>query len=68
MTVPARIAEFAGDLTIRRDLHAHPEWGLQEHRTTKIVAQALRRWDVQVTTGIGGTGVVGVLRGDCQAA
>jgi len=64
MTVPARIRDFAEDLTaIRRDLHEHPELGFQEHRTAGIVADALRGWGIEVTTGIGGTGVVGVLRG-----
>ncbi|VTU39100.1 M20 aminoacylase family protein [Variovorax sp. PBL-E5] len=47
---------------IRRDLHAHPELGFAEHRTAGIVAERLREWGWEVTTGIGGTGVVGRLR------
>ncbi|MCC5989048.1 MAG: amidohydrolase [Pararhodobacter sp.] len=64
MTIPQRIADFADDLTaIRRDLHEHPELGFKEVRTSGIVAEKLKSWGVEVTTGIGKTGVVGVLRG-----
>src|SRR5579859_5713147 len=44
-----------------RDLHAHPELGFAEHRTAGIVAERLRALGYQVTTGVGETGVVGVL-------
>ena len=44
-----------------RDLHAHPELAFAEHRTAGIVAERLRDLGYQVTTGVGGTGVVGVL-------
>lgn len=65
MTIPTRIQDFAADLTaIRRDLHAHPELGFQEVRTAGIVAAELERLGIEVTTGIGRTGVVGVLRGN----
>ncbi|MDQ2803508.1 MAG: M20 family metallopeptidase [Pseudomonadota bacterium] len=47
---------------IRRDIHAHPELGLEEHRTAEIVAQNLAEWGIEVHRGVGGTGVVGVLR------
>ncbi|MFF0170905.1 amidohydrolase [Streptomyces prasinus] len=47
--------------SLYRDLHRHPELGLQEHRTAKRAADALRDADYDVTEGIGGTGVVGVL-------
>ncbi|QKW33109.1 amidohydrolase [Actinomadura sp. NAK00032] len=43
------------------DLHAHPELGLAEHRTAGRVAERLRAWGYDVTDGVGGTGVVGVL-------
>ncbi|WP_278236005.1 amidohydrolase [Isoptericola sp. AK164] len=43
------------------DLHAHPELAFAEHRTAGIVADRLRRDGFTVHTGIGGTGVVGVL-------
>lgn len=46
----------------RRDIHAHPELGFQEHRTADFVAAKLREFGLDVHTGIGGTGVVGVLQ------
>jgi len=45
-----------------RDLHAHPELSLQEHRTAAAVVEALAPLDLELTTGVGGTGVVAVLR------
>lgn len=54
-----RVGEF---IRIRRDIHAHPELAFEEHRTSKLVAQKLRDWGYEVTTGLGGTGVVGTLR------
>jgi amidohydrolase len=53
-------AEFTA---IRRDIHAHPELGLEEMRTAALVAGKLREWGVAVTEGIGGTGVVGTIAG-----
>jgi len=50
-------------LAWRRDIHAHPELGNRETRTSKLVADHLRKLGMQVRTGIGGTGVVGILRG-----
>ena len=47
----------------RRDLHSHPELGFQETRTAARVAAALRASGVDVTEGIGGTGLVGTIRG-----
>jgi amidohydrolase len=47
---------------LRHDIHAHPELGFAEHRTAAIVAARLQALGLDVTTGIGGTGVVGVLR------
>ena len=44
-----------------RDLHTHPELAFAEHRTADIVASRLSDLGYQVTTGVGGTGVVGVL-------
>ncbi|RNF34873.1 M20 aminoacylase family protein [Paracoccus methylarcula] len=59
-----RIAEFADDLTaLRQDFHRHPELGFEEHRTSARVAELLDEWGIEVTRGIGGTGVVGVLDG-----
>jgi len=51
------------DLTaLRRDIHAHPELAFEETRTAGLVAQRLRDLGLEVHTGIGKTGVVGVLR------
>jgi amidohydrolase len=59
-----RIENFADELTaIRRDLHAHPEIGFEEVRTSGIVADKLATWGIEVHRGLGGTGVVGVLKG-----
>ena len=46
----------------RRHLHAHPELGFEERRTADFVAAKLREFGLDVHVGIGGTGVVGVLR------
>ena len=48
---------------IRRDIHAHPELGLEEHRTSALVAGKLRDWGVEFTGGIGGTGIVATIHG-----
>jgi hippurate hydrolase len=48
---------------IRRDLHAHPELGFQEERTSALVAKELRKLKIEVVEKIGGTGVVGTIRG-----
>ncbi|WP_334193855.1 M20 aminoacylase family protein [Pararhodobacter sp.] len=59
-----RIDAFAEDLTaLRHDFHAHPELGFQEHRTSARIAGLLESWGIEVTRGIGGTGLVGVLQG-----
>ena len=47
----------------RRDLHAHPELGFAETRTAGVVADHLRALGLEVRTGVGKTGGVGVLRG-----
>ncbi len=47
----------------RRDIHQNPELGNNEHRTAKIIANHLRSLNIEVTEGVGKTGVVGVLRG-----
>ncbi len=59
--------DLRGDLAeltaIRRDIHAHPEMGMEEVRTSALVAEKLRSWGIEVTTGVGKLGVVGTLRG-----
>ena len=50
--------------TFRRDIHAHPELKFEEERTAARVAEALREMGAdEVLTGMGGTGVVGLVRG-----
>jgi hippurate hydrolase len=65
MPIVNRIAEFHHDVTAwRRDIHAHPELQFDVHRTAALVADKLREFGVdEVVTGIGRTGVVGVIRG-----
>ena len=59
-----RIREYADELTaLRRDLHAHPEIGFEEVRTSGIVAEQLEKFGIEVHRGLGRTGVVGVLQG-----
>jgi len=53
------LADLAG---LYRDLHAHPELAFAEQRTAAIVASRLRHLGYETTTGVGQTGVVGVLR------
>ncbi|WP_029003037.1 M20 aminoacylase family protein [Azorhizobium doebereinerae] len=58
------IEAFAADLVaIRRDIHAHPEIGFEEVRTSGIVAEKLAAWGIEVHSGVGKTGVVGILNG-----
>jgi amidohydrolase len=63
MPINNRIAHFQDEMTAwRRDLHAHPELGFEEHRTSEIVAQKLASWGIEVERGLAGTGLVGTLR------
>lgn len=64
MNLVEEIVLFRRDLAkIRHDIHADPELGYEEHRTAAKIAAELGQWGLDVTTGIGGTGVVGSLRG-----
>ena len=56
-------AEMPRVVAWRRDIHAHPELGFNETRTAALVAEHLRSLGLEVRTGVGKTGVVGVLRG-----
>ncbi len=56
-------ALFAYTQTLRRDFHQHPELGFQEHRSAGIVARELRALGLEVTEGVGKTGVVALLHG-----
>jgi hippurate hydrolase len=56
------LASRAGEfISLRRDIHQHPELAFEEHRTAALVADKLAGWGYTVNTGIGGTGVVGTL-------
>ncbi|MGH7155909.1 MAG: amidohydrolase, partial [Acetobacteraceae bacterium] len=65
MPIINRIADFQDQMTEwRHDLHAHPELGLQEHRTSGVVQEKLREFGVdEIITGMAKTGVVGVIHG-----
>ncbi|MBN9451285.1 MAG: amidohydrolase [Bosea sp.] len=64
MPVLPEILSFTDELiAIRRDLHAHPEIGFEEVRTSNIVAEKLAGWGIEVHRGIGKTGLVGILHG-----
>jgi hippurate hydrolase len=63
MPIINRIAGMHDDLTRwRRDIHAHPELGFEEQRTSDLVAAKLVEFGCEVYRGIGKTGVVGRLR------
>ena len=53
-----RVGEF---ISLRRDIHRHPELAFEEHRTAALVADKLEGWGYRVERGVGGTGVVGTL-------
>ena len=65
MPIVNRIAALADDMAAwRHDFHEHPELLYEVHRTAGIVADKLREFGCdEVVTGIGRTGVVGVIRG-----
>ena len=67
-TTPEWAEEIArrldGLVALRRDLHRHPELSFEERRTAEIIAERLHAAKLEVRTGVGRTGVVGVLRGD----
>ncbi len=50
-------------IEIRRQIHRRPELAYKEKATSKLVAEKLRSFGLEVRTGIGGTGVLGILRG-----
>ncbi|GLT11346.1 M20 family metallopeptidase [Sulfitobacter sp. G21635-S1] len=70
MNVMPIIADSTEELeAIFKDLHAHPEIGFTEHRTAGVVAEKLKAYGVdEIHTGIAGTGVVGIIRGNREGA
>ena len=70
MPIVSRIADMQAEVAAwRRDIHAHPEILFDVHRTAASVAEKLKAFGCdEVVTGIGKTGVVGVIRGKGQGA
>ncbi|WP_147112681.1 M20 aminoacylase family protein [Tateyamaria sp. syn59] len=70
MNILPVIGESVDELTaVFKDLHAHPEIGFEEHRTSAVVAGKLKEYGVdEVHTGIAGTGVVGLIKGKYEGA
>ena len=63
MPVVREIEGYGAEMTAwRRDIHAHPEMGFQEHRTAAFVSSQLKQYGIEVHEGVGKTGVVGVLK------
>ncbi|MER8778926.1 M20 aminoacylase family protein [Mesorhizobium sp. M0977] len=65
MPILNRVADLLPDIVAwRREIHAHPELGFHEHRTSAFVAERLREFGCdEVVSGFGKTGVVGVIKG-----
>jgi amidohydrolase len=62
------LIEFQSELQqIRRDIHAHPELCYEEQRTADVVAQKLTEWGIPLLRGMGGTGVVGIIKSGTSA-
>jgi hippurate hydrolase len=62
-TLPDTLAPLHDSMRAwRRDIHAHPELGFEEARTARLVAEQLQAAGIEVTSGVGRTGVVGTLR------
>ncbi len=69
MKPPEYIARWHDEFTaIRRDLHAHPEIGFEEHRTAQVVTERLLALGIEHHAGIGRTGVVAVIHGRQQGS
>jgi len=56
------VTEAASIAAVRRDIHAHPELSFHEVRTSDLVAAKLTEWGIPVHRGLGGTGVVGIVK------
>lgn len=68
MTVPARLMEFASELTDwRRELHKHPQTAYEETFASEFIATKLNEMGISVTRGLAKTGVVGTLTGSQPA-
>ncbi len=56
------LADAAQIAALRRDIHAHPELCFQEKRTSDLIARQLAEWGIPIHRGLGGTGVVAILK------
>src|SRR3954463_15989918 len=70
MPIVNRVADLLPEISAwRQDIHAHPELMFDVHRTAGVVAEKLKSFGCdEVVTGIGRTGVVGVIRGKTAGA
>lgn len=50
-------------IEVRRDFHMNPEFGMEEYRTSKMIAKYLDEMGIEYRTGVANTGVVGIIRG-----
>jgi len=62
LMIPGVIESIAEMRELRHRIHAHPELGFEEFKTSDLVAEKLEAWGYEVHRGLGGTGVVGTLR------
>jgi amidohydrolase len=60
--VKAIMAETTAIEILRRDIHAHPEVGYEEQRTSDLIARTLAEWGIPVHRGLGKTGVIGIVK------
>ena len=56
------VAQHSEIQALRRDIHAHPELGFKEFRTSDLIAGKLAEWGIPCHRGLGGTGVVGIVK------
>ena len=64
INIRSEVKDIAEEIiSIRRDIHKHPELGFEVHRTAELVSKHLNNLGFEVSTGIGKTGVVGDLIG-----
>lgn len=62
LLIPEIVAQLAEIQALRRDIHAHPELCFTEHRTSQLIADTLTEWGIPIHTGLGKTGVVGIIK------
>ncbi len=64
MKIIEPIVSWQAEMTaLRRDIHANPELGYEEHRTADLIAAKLQEWGIPIHRGLGVTGVVGTIKG-----